>query len=135
MSQGDTQSQYFGPPQVSASKSTCSPSKLNATVSPVAKSQICLIPSKASEIARDAQHLRRHARELAKSEGKKTKKGHIVLCQCGLKEEGGDMVSETERTQERLALTVDIGAMRNLSHMAASTMLWIHRRRRPASLR
>ncbi|KAI7182079.1 hypothetical protein KC316_g10017 [Hortaea werneckii] len=57
MSQGDTQSQYFGPPQVSASKSTCSPSELNATISPVVKSQVCLIPSKASEMARDAQRL------------------------------------------------------------------------------
>lgn len=97
MSQGDTQSQYLGPPQVSASKSTCSPSKPKATLSPVAKSQVCLIPSKASEIVRDAQRLRKHAQELAKSKGKKTKKGHIVLCQCGLKEERGEMVSEAER--------------------------------------
>lgn len=99
MSQGDTQSQYFGPPQVSASKSTFSPPKLNATISPVVKSKVCLIPSKASEMARDVQRLRKHARDLAKSEGKKIKKGHIVLCQCGLKEEGGDMVSEAELTQ------------------------------------
>ncbi|RMY35070.1 hypothetical protein D0866_04849 [Hortaea werneckii] len=103
MSQGDTQSQYFGPPQVSANKSTCSPSKLNATISPVVKSQVCLIPSKASKIARDAQRLRKHALDLAKSEGKKIKKGHIVLCQCGLKEEGGDMVQcETCQTWQHL---------------------------------
>ncbi|KAI7482037.1 hypothetical protein KC351_g6009 [Hortaea werneckii] len=103
MSQGDTQSQYFGPPQVSASNSKCSPSMLNATISPVAKSEFCLIPSKASEIARDAHRLRKHARELAKSEGKKTKKGHILLCQCGLKEEEGDMVQcETCHTWQHL---------------------------------
>ncbi|KAI7538692.1 hypothetical protein KC331_g10198 [Hortaea werneckii] len=103
MSQGDTQSQYFGPPQASASKSTCSPSKLNATISPVVKSQVCLIPSKAFEVAKDAQRLRKHARDLAKLEGKKIKKGHIVLCQCGLKEEGGDMVQcETCQTWQHL---------------------------------
>ncbi|KAI7180799.1 hypothetical protein KC316_g10053 [Hortaea werneckii] len=103
MSQGDTQSQYFGPPQVSARKSTFSPPKLNATISPVVKSKVCLIPSKASEMARDAQRLRKHARDLAKSEGKKIKKGHIVLCQCGLKEEGGDMVQcETCQTWQHL---------------------------------
>ncbi|GAB1738851.1 hypothetical protein NU219Hw_g3635t1 [Hortaea werneckii] len=103
MSQGDTQSQYLGPPQVSASKSTCSPSKPKATLSPVAKSQVCLIPSKASEIVRDAQRLRKHAQELAKSKGKKTKKGHIVLCQCGLKEERGEMVQcETCHTWQHL---------------------------------
>ncbi|KAI7277651.1 hypothetical protein KC345_g6496 [Hortaea werneckii] len=103
MSQGDTQSQYFCPPQVFASNSKCPPSKLNATIPPVAKLEFCLIPSKASEIARDAHRLRKHARELAKSEGKKTKKGHILLCQCGLKEEEGDMVQcETCHTWQHL---------------------------------
>ncbi|KAI7566359.1 hypothetical protein KC343_g4042 [Hortaea werneckii] len=103
MSQGDTQSQYLGPPQTLNTKSTCSPSKLNATLPRVATCQLCLISSKASEIARDAQNLRRHARELAKSEGKTTKKGHILMCQCGLKEEEGDMVQcETCHTWQHL---------------------------------
>ncbi|KAI7246101.1 hypothetical protein KC343_g7005 [Hortaea werneckii] len=103
MSQGDTQSQYLGPPQTLTTKSTCSPSKLNATLPIVATSQLCLISSKASEIARDAQNLRTHARELAKSEGKTTKKGHFLMCQCGLKEEEGVMVQcETCHTWQHL---------------------------------
>lgn len=135
MSQGDTQSQYFGPPQTLTTNSTCSPSKLNARLPSVATSQLCLISSKASEIARSAQNLRTHARELAKSEGKTTKKGHVLMCQCGLKEEESDMVSEAERKLSRIVLTMEIGAMRNLSHMAASTMLWLYWLGRSASLR
>lgn len=93
ISQGDTQTQVLAaPPPLSEStgspdRDTISPSR-RTKAEPTTRDKPTLSPTKASELRRDQEHLRQHARD-----GRKTKKGEVILCQCGHAEEEDDMVS------------------------------------------
>jgi len=101
ISQGDTQTQslVYPPPPVSEttaspSRYTVSPSKLSLA-EPVTSDKPCFSPKKAIELQREKQRLHDYAHDIAKRNGRKTKKGDVVLCQCGYNKDEGDMVECT----------------------------------------
>lgn len=78
LSQGDTQTQAMQPAPV---------------VEPSASAQLTLLPDIARQLRQNKVKLERTALNLAGVTRKNSKDSDILLCQCGYREEEGDMVS------------------------------------------
>ena len=105
--QGDTQTQSLvlrkqtmsqQPPSesiVSTSGYTASPTKPCVATAPPARAKVRLNANKAGELKRNSGRVKSQTRKLAKYQGRKTRDGDIVYCQCNCKEEEGEMVACT----------------------------------------
>lgn len=129
MTQGDTQTQLYPPPQQSESTeipdlSDLSPSKETDFGSPVRGTKPMLSQSVAKFLEKAKPSLHQAARKLAKAPSTKST-SDIVLCQCGHDEDEGDMVSNTKVFGQYLVTNFTSGQLLVLWYLAASPLLWI----------
>lgn len=139
ITQGDTQTQgVFNSTDTFPDASTATPTTIRALVlgpdeieTPFKIAAYSLRSAIRKRVQSKKLELQSEVVALAQKAGGTTASGEIIVCQCGLRKEEGDMVSVYIFGHHEHFLTPSLGPMLQLHVVAASSLLRICRKRRP----